>query len=197
MDKRMATGSPRGQRRGALCRVLLLCALVGILLVAGTSHASYLSADDATDEARVAAGIVEVDYPYDGEKDEHGNPKMSLIRPSDDGTESRSFDFTVSNRGVAASEVAIKYDISVTLKEFDSLPDGVTIELKREGEEEPVDILGKEGHDEVLEASGTFAPGEEGSHGYSISFKGDFNQVNPGTDYASPVSINVTAEQID
>lgn len=111
MDKRATKCPLRGPRRDVLCRVLLLCALAGILLVAGTSRASYLSTAAATDRARVAAGVVEVDYEYSGEKDECGNPKMSLIRQFDDGIESKSFDFTVSNRGIATSEVAIKYDI--------------------------------------------------------------------------------------
>lgn len=183
--------------RAALLRLLLSCALVGALLAAGASYASYSSTGGAEDGARVAGGLVKVEYGKTEEVDADGNPKINLVRPSTDGILTKSFYFSVSNGTGHASEVAIKYDITVALEQSDTLPDGVTINLMQEGNDQPLDSIGGGGDGDVLVASGVFEPGEAGMHGYSIDFAGDFDTIQSGTETSDYVHVTVKAEQVD
>lgn len=196
MDGR-TTDRPSGRLdRGTLLRLLLSCALAGALLAAGTSFASYSSSDGAEDGARVAGGLVEVKYDDAfQDTDGDGNPNVALVRPSDDGVLKESFDFSVSNGTGSASEVAIEYDIAVTLEEPETLPNGVTIQLMREGE--ILDSLSGSGDDGTLAASGAFEPGKADEHEYAIVFAGDFGTIKPGIEARNNVHITVEAEQVD
>lgn len=196
MDGR-TTDRPLGRLdRGTLFRLLLSCALVGALLAAGTSFASYSSSDGAEDGARVAGGLVEVKYDDAfQDTDGDGNPNVALVRPSDDGVLKESFDFSVSNGTGSESEVAIEYDIAVTLEKPETLPDGVTIRLMREGR--TLGSLSGSESNGALVASGFFEPGEARKHEYAIVFAGDFGTIEPGTDASDYVHITVEAEQVD
>lgn len=198
MDGRTAKRWLGQSRRGMLIRILLMCALAGVLLAVGASYASYSSSDGAEDGARVAGGLVKVEYNEtvkDTDNPIDGNPNITLVRPSDDGVKMESFDFSVSSGDGIPSEVAIKYDINVTLQEPDTLPDGVTIELMSEGK--VLGLFSGSGNDGALAASGVFEPGKAEKHKYTIVFKGDFSKVPSTTDYQKDVSITVKAEQVD
>lgn len=195
MDGR-TTDRPSGRLdRGTLLRLLLSCALAGALLATGASYASYSSSDGAEDGARVAAGLVEVKYDKTEDADANGNPKIALVRPSNDGVLAKSFGFSVSNGTGSASEVAIEYDIAVTLEEPETLPNGVTIRLMRE--DRILDSLSGSGQDRTLAASESFEPGKTDEHEYAIVFEGNFDAISPETDTSDYFNITVKAEQVD
>lgn len=159
--------------------VLLAYLLVCTLLLTGVSFARYTSGTGGTDTARVAAGCVEV-HPSD-------STTVELTRPKNDGVETADFSFSVSNGN---SEVAIRYDIIVTLDK--PLPDGVTLALDGN--------TGSPAPDEksyTFAGAGVFPAGPQASQSHTLSFTGDFNRYQtPGTfDY--PVTISVRATQID
>lgn len=197
MDRRTTKRCLGQLKQGMLIRIFIMCALVGVLLTVGVSYSSYSSSDGAEDGARVAGGLVKVEYDKTKEVDEDGNPKIDLVRPSNDGILTESFGFSVSNGTGSASEVAIKYDINVTLEESNTLPEGVTIKLMREGEDQPLDSLGEDGKDDVLVASGVFESGKADEHKYAIVFEGDFGTIRPGIEAENHVNITVNAEQVD
>lgn len=198
MDGRTAKRWLGQSRRGMLIRILLMCALAGALLAVGASYASYSSSDGAEDGARVAGGLVKVEYDEtvkDTDNPIDGDPNITLERPSNDETLMKSFGFSVSNGSSSASEVAIKYDINVTLQDPNTLPNGVTIELMRE--DELLGSLSGSGNNGALAASGVFEPGKAEKHKYTIVFEGDFSKVPSKTDYQKNVSIAINAEQVD
>lgn len=162
MDRRTTKRCLGQLKQGMLIRILIMCALVGVLLTVGVSYSSYSSSDGAEDGARVAGGLVKVEYDKTENVDKDGNPKIDLVRPSNDGILTESFGFSVSNGSDFTSEVAIKYDINVTLKEPNTLPEGVTVQLKREDEFLGGSLSGS-GDDGALAASGSSNPGKRTS----------------------------------
>lgn len=198
MDRRTTKRCLGQLKQGMLIRIFIMCALVGVLLTVGVSYASYSSSDGAEDGARVAGGLVKVTYDEtvkDTDNPIDGNPNIALVRTSDDGVKKESFDFSVSSGDDIPSEVAIKYDINVTLQEPNTLPEGVTIKLMKEGE--LLGSLAGGGNDGALAASGVFEPGKADEDKYAIVFEGDFMVVPSGTYYRKDVSIAINAEQVD
>ena len=159
-------------------RVYVMYLFVCTLLFTGVSFSKYVSAGDDEDDARVAAGNVEVDYD--------GPTTFFFDRPSDDGMLIENFDFYVSNTGAV---VAIKYDIEVTLDA--PLPEGATINL--DGEE----FSGGSDNTYLFADAGTFSAGEDEENPHTLTIQADYLQVPQGTDFQSPVYIDIIAEQID
>lgn len=195
MDRRTTKRCLGQLKQGMLIRIFIMCALVGVLLTVGVSYSSYSSSDGAEDGARVAGGLVKVEYDKTENVDEDGNPKIDLVRPSNDGILTESLGFSVSNGSDFTSEVAIEYDINVTLEKPETLPNGVTIKLMRE--DKVLDFLSGSGNDGALAASGVFEPGKADEHKYAIVFEGDFDTIRPGIEAKDHVGITVNAEQVD
>lgn len=160
--------------------VWLAYLLVCTLLLTGVSFARYVTTADGSDAARVAAGLVTVGY-------EENTTKMEMERPSGDGVLTRDFEFTVSNN---SSEVAIRYDVVVTLDE--PLVNGVTMKL----DEQP-GIQTDGGKKYKFTNMGTFAAGENKTDMHTLSFTGDFMEVPSGTDDTYNIQISIRSQQID
>lgn len=195
MDRRTTKRCLGQLKQGMLIRIFIMCALVGVLLTVGVSYASYSSSDGAEDGARVAGGLVKVEYDKTKEVDEDGNPKIDLVRPSNDGILTESFGFSVSNDSDFTSEVAIEYDINVTLQDPNTLPNGVKIKLM--SEDKVLGSLSGSGNEGTLAASGVFEPGQAEKHKYTIVFEGDFDTIRPGIEAKDHVDITINAEQVD
>lgn len=160
-------------------RVYMMYLFIFTLLFTGVSFSKYVSAGDDDDVARVAAGNVEVDY--------NDSTAIFLNRPADDGTVAENFNFYVSNTG---SEVAIKYDIEVTLDV--PLPVGATMYL--DGKE----CFSSGSNNIYLFAdAGTFSADEDRMNTHTLTIQADYQQVLGGTDFQSSVYIDILAEQID
>lgn len=195
MDRRTTKRCLGQLKQGMLIRIFIMCALVGVLLTVGVSYSSYSSSDGAEDGARVAGGLVKVEYDKTKEVDEDGNPKIDLVRPSNDGILTESFGFSVSNDSDFTSEVAIEYDINVTLQDPNTLPNGVKIKLM--SEDKVLGSLSGSGNEGTLAASGVFEPGQAEKHKYTIVFEGDFDTIRPGIEAKDHVDITINAEQVD
>ena len=94
--------------------VYMIYLLICTFLLTGVSFARYIATGSGSDSARIAAGTVEVSHD--------SNTKIEITRPTDDAPVTKGFSFTVSNKN---SEVAIRYDVIVTLNE--PLPEGVSM----------------------------------------------------------------------
>ena len=159
-------------------RVYMIYLFICTLLFTGVSFSKYVSAGDGEDDARVAAGNVEVTYD---------DPTTFFFnRPSDDGMLIENFDFYVSNTG---AEVAIKYDIEVTLDA--PLPVGATMEL------DGVEFSGSSDDTYLFADAGTFSADEEGMNTHTLTIQADYQLVPQGTDFQGFVNIDIIAEQID
>lgn len=161
-------------------QVYLAYLLVCTLLLTGISFSRYVSASDSADSARVAKGAVTVSY------DENGTA-VELIRPWNDGILTEEFHFRVSN---SASEVAIRYDVVVTLNE--ALKNGVTMKL--DGKTGTVKNDGKEYE---FSDMGTFEAGVNETNTHTLSLAGDFDTILPGTDDTYGIQITIRSRQID
>lgn len=168
----------RGSGRLSVCLgYLLLCSL----LLTGITFSRYVAEDQASDAARVAAGVVEVYY------DE--NTTALTMNRQDDDVETRTFSFTVSNAGGKVSEVAIAYDIVVTLNE--TLPDGVTISL----DDSWLASSSSSDTSYTFQNAGTFEAGQSQSQMHTLTVVGDYNSI--GASFDTGITITVRARQID
>lgn len=153
--------------------------LVCTFLLGGVSFSRYITSANGSDRARVAAGVVTVSYNSD-------NTNMKMERPADDGTQTENFQFSVSN---SVSEVAIRYDVVVTLDQ--PLGTGVTMTLDGHTGTAEAD------HTYIFSDTGTFMSGEQSTRTHSLSFAGDFSSVPPGTDDTYNIQITIRSQQID
>lgn len=156
---------------------LLLCTL----LLTGVSFSRYITGTGADDQARAAAWEVEVSYTGD-------STEQTMERPADDGLETVSYPFTVTNH----SETALQYDLEIQLDK--SLPNGVTAELDGNA------ISFSEGNSTVCTVpnAGSLAAESDASQQHTLSFTGDFDTtISPGTDEEIQITITVDAVQID
>lgn len=159
--------------------VWLAYLLVCTLLLTGVSFARYITTASGSDAARVAAGLVTVDYDDTNE--------IKLVRPSTDGLLTENYKFTVSN---GSSEVAIRYDVVVTLDK--PLNSGVTMTL----DGQPGTETDGEKQYEFTNM-GTFAAGENDTYTHTLSFTGDFGTIRPGTEDTYDIKISIRSQQID
>lgn len=161
--------------------VWLAYLLVCTLLLTGVSLARYITTADGSDAARVASGLVTVSY------DEH-NTSFLMDAPSNYSELQKSeFTFEVSN---GTSEVAIQYDVVVTLNE--PLVDGVAMTLdEKKGTETD------EGKQYEFANVGTFAAGENKTDTHTLSFTGDFMEIPSGTDNTYNIQISIRSRQVD
>ena len=118
---------------------------------------------------------------------EENTTQMEMIRPWDDGVLTEDFEFTVSNN---SSEVAIQYDVVVTLDE--PLVDGVAMTLDGQTGTKTDDRERYEFTD-----MGTFAAGVDQTNTHTLSFAGDFNTIESGTDDNYDIQISIRSRQID
>lgn len=153
--------------------------LVCTFLLGGVSFSRYITFANGSDRARVAAGVVTVSYNSD-------NTNMKMERPADDGTLKRDFSFNVSK---SDSEVAIRYDVVVTLDQ--PLGTGVTMTLDGNPGTEGAD------HTYTFSDTGTFMPGEQSARTHTLSFTGDFKNIPSGTDDTYKIQITIRSQQID
>lgn len=154
---------------------LMVCSL----LFTGVSFAGYVSRSNGSDSARVAKGVVTVSYD--------DRTFMELERPEDDGVRTEQFKFYVSN---GASEVAIRYDVVVTLDQ--ALKDGVTMQLDG--------MKGAVSDDKktyTFSNVGIFEAGVSDTKTHTLSFAGDFYEISPGTDDMYQIKISIHSQQID
>lgn len=161
--------------------VYLSYLVICTLLLTGVSFSSYISGADASDSARVAAGLVTVSY-------NENTTTVEMERPADPDNqmETKGFSFNVSN---CESEVAIRYDVIVTLEK--TLPNGVTMTL--DGEE----CFGNADNTYTFSNMGTFEAGVQNTRTHTLSFTGDFTTYDTDGTYEYPVTISVRSEQID
>lgn len=159
--------------------VWLAYLLVCTLLLTGVSFARYITTASGSDAARVAAGLVTVDYDDTNE--------IKLVRPSTDGLLTENYKFTVSN---GSSEVAIRYDVVVTLDK--PLNSGVTMTLDGQTGTETGDRKQYE-----FTNMGTFAAGENDTYTHTLSFTGNFDTISSGTDDTYNIKILIRSRQID
>lgn len=159
-------------------RVYVIYLFVCTLLFTGVSFSKYASAANGSDDARVAAGNIEVDYT--------DATDIFINRPDDDGVNSKEFSFHVSNGG---SEVAIKYDIEVTLDH--PLPYGAIMMLDGEA------CSGSSGNTYRFSDAGTFRADEDDTNTHTLTVQADYMEVLPGTDFQCEVDIDIYAEQVD
>lgn len=152
--------------------------LVCTFLLAGVSFSRYITFANGSDSARVAAGVVTVSFG--------DNTNMEMERPADDGTQTENFQFSVSN---SDSEVAIRYDVVVTLDQ--TLGTGVTMTLDGNPGTEGAD------HTYTFSNMGTFLPGEQSTRTHTLSFVGDFASIPSGTDDIYKIQITIRSQQID
>lgn len=151
---------------------LLLCTL----LLTGVSFSRYITGTGADDQARAAAWEVEVTYT--------GNsPVQTIDRPTNDGVEEVIFPFTVTSH----SETALQYDLEIQLDQ--TLPNGVTAKL------DGTAVTFADCKCTVSNA-GTLAAGSNVSKKHTLSFAGDYEQINSGSDDIQ-ITITVDAVQID
>lgn len=160
--------------------VWLAYLLVCTLLLTGVSLARYITTADGSDAARVASGLVTVSY---GEN----TTQMEMVRPPDDGVLTEDFKFTVSNN---SSEVAIRYDVVVTLDK--ALGEGVTMTL-----DEKKGTKTDEGKQYEFANVGTFAAGENKTDTHTLSFTGDFMEIPSETDNTYNIQISIRSRQVD
>lgn len=160
--------------------VWLAYLLVCTLLLTGVSFARYITTADGSDAARVAAGLVTVGY-------DESKTAIQLVRPSGDGVLTENYEFTVSN---GSSEVAIQYDVVVTLNK--ALGEGVTMTL--DGQPGTETDGGKQYE---FTNMGTFAAEMEQTIPHILSFTGDFDTIRPGTDDNYDIQISIRSRQID
>lgn len=158
--------------------VYMMYLFVCTLLFTGVSLSKYVSMGSGDDAARVAAGNVEVTY--------NDSTSIYFDLPADGGMLTQDFDFYVSNTG---SEVAIRYDIEVTLD--DSLPKGATITLDDEA------FDGGNDHTYLFEDVGIFRADEYEKHSHTLTIEADYAEVPAGTAFSSFVYIDIIAEQIN
>lgn len=155
---------------------LLLCTL----LLTGVSFSRYITGTGAGDQARAAAWEVEVTYTGD-------STEQTMERPAEDGLETVSYPFTVTNH----SETALQYDLEIRLDQ--SLPEGVTAEL----DGKPISF--SEGSNPVCTVpnAGSLAAESDASQQHTLTFAGDFDTISSGTDEKIQITITVDAVQID
>lgn len=166
-------------RRRLPLHVYLTYLLVCTFLLTGVSFSRYISSASGSDSARVAAGVVTVNY--DGQ-----NTEFEMTPPQDYGVEERTFQFQVSN---VNSEVAIRYDVVVTLDK--PLGSGVTMTL------DGTECSGISNNTYTFTNMGTFEAGVMESKTHTLLFKGDFMQISEGTDDTYQVQISIRSQQID
>lgn len=160
--------------------VWLAYLLVCSLLLTGVSFARYVTTANGSDAAQVAAGLVTVSY-------EESTTAIRMERPTNDGLEEKDFIFGVSNN---SSEVAIRYDVVVTLDT--PLKNAVTMTLDGKTGTKTDD-----GKQYEFFNMGTFAAGVEQTKTHTLSFTGDFDTIRPGTDDTYNIKILIRSQQID
>lgn len=169
-------GKPVRLPLSAYLAYLLVCTL----LLTGVSFSRYLTTTGGTAAARVASGVVEVEYDPD-------SAHIFMERPWDDGIQTEEFVFTVSNQ---ASEVAIQYDLEITLNK--ALPNGVTVEL------DGTTCIQNYATSYTATGAGIFtAGGSEQTNTHCLTFVGDYSTIKSGTDESRKITIRVHATQID
>lgn len=166
--------------------VWLAYLLVCTLLLTGVSFAHYITTANGGDTARVAAGLVTVNY-------EESDTEIRLERPTGNSVETKNFEFSVSN---GSSEVAIRYDVVVTLGT--SLEAGITMKLDGQTGSLTPNSDGSDGSVEyVFSNVGTFAAGENKTDTHTLSFEGDFGTIQKDTEETYNIEISVRSQQID
>lgn len=153
---------------------LAVCAL----LFTGVSFSSYLFTANGEDAARAAAGIVVVAHDL--------NTTIPLEPSPDSNQISSQFNFSVSNN---TSEVAIRYDVVVTLDQ--ALPDGITMQLDGKP------CSGNVNNTYTFLNIGSFEAGTMKSFPHQLTFTGDFDTYNTPGEADFQIKISVFAEQID
>lgn len=154
----------------------LLYLLVATFLFTGVTFSSYVTTASGGDSARVAAGVLDVSS---------ASPNISL-GPENPTAE---YTFTVSNyKDGQCSEVAVQYDVTVTLDE--PLPEGVSIQLGSK-------TVNTTPQNKVysFEGVGTLPAGTEYSNPHTLSFSTTDSSALTAT--TLDVTITVHAEQID
>lgn len=169
------------ERVGVSLPVCLMYLLLCTLVFTGFTFSRYISGAQGQQKGQVAAGVVVVSHDPDA-------TSIVMKKPSNyDVPVSESFSFTVSNQGTGSpSEVAIKYDIVVTLKE--SLPDGVSMKL--DGKE-----VSPDGLTYTFSNAGAFEANSSAKHSHILTFTGDYLIINEGSE--RDLTLSVQAEQID
>lgn len=177
MKRRKQKSSNRGKFRLPL-HVYLAYLLVCTFLMTGVSFSRYVSRASAGDAARVASGGITVTGAAAG---------TNLVLSNDQ--QSATYQFRVSNTTSGTqSEVAIRYDVVVTLDE--ALPDGVTVQLDRESRSS------NNGTQYTFSNVGTFPAGSSPAQEHTLTFS--CNDLAPSKyDYTTNITITVRAEQID
>lgn len=170
------------RRRRLPVHVYLVYLCMITLLLTGVSFSRYIFVATGKDSADTAVFAVSAE-PDSGQSSD-------ITIESEDADLSQSFSFKVMNSGDGrASEVAIRYDVIVTLPQ--ALPSGVEMTLEGYGS-----LPLEDGNTYIYSDAGQFAAGKSEEHTHKLNFT-----VNPDevTDSAKLQNITITvhAEQID
>lgn len=151
--------------------------LIGASLLTGISFARYITADGGADNARVAAGTIKVTY-------DENTTTIEMTRSENDNFVTDLFQFHVSNPN---SEVAIRYDVIVTLNE--PLPNGVTMQMDGMNASEASQKTF------TFKNAGVFSAGATETQDHTLSFTGDYSIISQES--TRTIALSVLAEQIN
>ena len=161
--------------------IYLIYLLVCTVLLTGVTFSHYITTTNGGDNANVAGGIIVVTS--------NSNTELIMEQPFDSSIVTQDFSFEVFNYSSnAISEVAIQYDVIVTLNE--KLPDGVSLTMDGN------DYSASDNNNKyTFSNAGTFEAGVQDSNTHTLSFTGDYSIINEQAE--RNITISIYAEQID
>lgn len=167
------------KRRRLPAAVYLCYLLVAVLAFTGASVAGYKTENSGDDSARVARFEVTA-APVEGQSTEF---KLNST------TKSGSYSFTVTN----GSETAVSYDVVVTVPDGKSLPNGVTVSLKK-GDATVSGQVGTTGRVYTFHNAGKFEAASPDTQTLTLTFTAG---TGASSGSVSGISVEVVATQID
>ncbi len=169
------------KRRRLPAAIYLCYLLVAVLAFTGASVAGYRTESTGGDSARVARFDVTAGKT---------NGQADKIELDYNNVTSTSYSFWVSNADTAgsASEVLIRYDVTVKLPQ--ALQDGIVLKLDGKNASNVSD------NTYTFENAGSFSAGEPASNSHVLSFEvqGDIFVADAEL---TGISVTVNAEQVD
>lgn len=169
--------------------LVLLCLVLFSTYLTGGLYARYTTSASGSDSARVARFEITGGGNWT-DSTENIDLDLNFFDPN---KTSASLDFTISS----ASEVAVKYDVVITMPTLPNDCDYSWLEIKLDGKEPTA-----EGNVYTFSGVGTFAPNYSGApseHTLTFAILQEFWGTPPAnlSDVTDSVQITIRAEQID
>lgn len=170
--------------------LVLFCLVLFSTYLTGGLYARYTTSASGSDSARVASFHIESDGNWTGSS-ESVDLELNFFDPAKL-TDSLSFEIS------SASEVAVQYDVVITMPTLPNECDYSWLEIKL-GEATPSSV---NGNVYTFSGVGTFAPNYSGApseHTLTFAIKQEFLGTPPARlpDVEAHVEITIRAEQID